>query len=83
MAVKRKKIFVIFDEFKYTKKAILDSLQEEGFKHYYKMFDESDVVGHLTDYLMDSDEVWLFGEVDGLHETKLAKSLGCDLWRMG
>ena len=83
MAVKRKKVFIIYDPIKYTSKDILKSLHEEGFKHHYKLSSDVDVEHRLTDYLLDSDEVWTFGDVERTYEVRLARELGCDLWIMG
>lgn len=83
MAVKRKKVFIIYDPLKYTADDVLKSLHEEGFKHYYKLCSDDDVAGNISQYLLDAHEVWTFGDVDRAYEVRLARELGCDLWIMG
>ncbi len=76
-----KKVFILYDSEKYSKKMIMDDLFEEKFPYSFKFY--SDLRDELVSlYVMEADEVWVFGEVEELPAFKLAMQEGKDLWHM-
>lgn len=77
-------VYVIADIRKFTKDDIVRNIQEEGYKHNFFFGNTlsakaEDIAPNMT----KADEVWCFGDVEGLYEYGYAKSVGKDIWRMG
>jgi len=77
-----KKVFIIFDRDKFTQSIILDELKSEGFPYFFKTMDTVEDDEVLCYYIEQSDEVWLFGEVECELAYRLANEKGCDIWQM-
>lgn len=76
-----KKVFIVYDTEKYSKKMIMDDLYGERFPYSFKF--HTDVTDELVGvYVMEADEVWTFGEVSDLPTFKLAIQEGKDIWYM-
>lgn len=78
-----KRIVIIYEKDKFTKQMILDDLESEEFRHFFKFLDDIHDYNVAMLYLNECDEVWIFGDVDNELDYHMAKDLGKEVWRMG
>lgn len=76
-----KKVFVIYDEGRYTREDIIKDIREEKFKAEFCIPNESDGLSYYI-MLSKADEVWLWGNVIGTPYYRYAKKNGKDIWDM-
>ena len=84
MAVDDKlKVFIVFDEDQFSVDMIKDDLRSEDFSHFFKFSCELPSITEVIAYMLDSDEVWVFGDICDSTEVKFAKEHGKEVWVMG
>lgn len=74
-------VFVIIGR-NWTKDKIIKEIVAEGYKHNF-FFSDGHNFSELVKKLEISNEVWTFGNVDGLEIYKYVERNGMDCWRMG
>lgn len=77
------KVVVIYDKTKYDKDLIVDEFVEEGYTHQFKFASDLKFIEDSLQFIDDADEVWVFGDVDGMPEFDMALTKGKDIWVMG
>lgn len=75
------KVLIVFDKYKYTKNEILDDLEQLGFKYDYK-FNSDIPYGEKDSYVLESDEIWAYGDVEYEYELIMGKQIGKPIWVM-
>jgi len=83
MGLKKLKIFIIFEEDRYSKTQILEDLESEEFSHFFKFDCDLTFFEESQCFIADADEVWTFGEVEHTAPHVFAKDIGKDIWKMG
>jgi len=75
-----KKVVIVYAD-KYTSDFILEELKAEGFQYTFKLANE---LTHIEQemYIKESDEVWLFGNVERSMAYQFAIEYGIDTWQM-
>lgn len=78
-------VYVIMNTNKFTKERVVAEIQEEGYMHNF-------LFGNVTQFpvndefrikhIKQADEVWCFGDCSEVHDYKLAKEIGADIWQM-
>lgn len=76
-----RKIYVIIDLNKYSKDDVVKDIKEEGYKHDF-YFGNVDKNSFSASCLEEADEVWCFGNCEGINDYLMAKMLGKDIWVM-
>lgn len=74
------KVYIIYNKEQFTKDQIITDIRSEGYAHNF-YFDDKE--NYQLDYIEESDEIWIFGEVREYISYKFATELGKDIWTMG
>lgn len=75
-------VYVIIDHKEFTKDKVVQELKEEGYKHNF-FFGNAPFREDFRNYMYKCDEVWVFGNCNGMEDYNFAKIIGKDLWQMG
>lgn len=78
-----KRVFLIFDPFRFTKDQIAESLSEEGYEYLFITEPPYFTDEETKQVIKECHEVWLFGNCIGLKSFQLARELNADFWQMG
>jgi len=76
-----KNVFIVYDCAKFSKQMIVDDMRSEGFRHYFKFYTDLKQ-GQLETYISSTDEVWVFGDVEGISAYNMAVAEGKEIWKM-
>ena len=74
-------VLIIFDHDKFSKQMIMDDMKSEGFKHFFK-FSMDITPDRMLTYIGNTDEVWVFGDVEDVLAYKIAVREGKEIWKM-
>ena len=74
-------VFVIVGK-EWTKEKVVDEIVAEGYKHNFT-FNIGQNFTEMVKCLNISNEIWLFGDCDGLEIFKYVERNGFEIWRMG
>lgn len=67
----------------YSKDRCINEIQEEGYAYSFYFKGDCETEDSIK-YQMDvADEIWIFGDVEGMFEYEYAIENGMDIWRMG
>lgn len=73
-----RKIYVIYDETRYSKEDIKEDIKAEGYKHQFLFCDGT----MIADYLKYADEVWTWGDCNNHIAYIMAVNINKDIWEM-
>ena len=75
-------VYIIFSR-SWTLEEIKRELQEEGYTHNFFFGRTAKTYEDKIKAMEIANEVWIFGDVNGIEDFSLAKSMKKDIWVMG
>lgn len=76
-----KNIYVIVGD-GWDEPSVVDELEDEGYVHDFYFGINEELILNLVD-MISADEVWCFGDCEGLEVYEHAREFKLDIWRMG
>lgn len=75
-------VYIIFSK-NWSLEEIKQELQEEGYDHNFFFGRTAKTYEEKVNAMKIANEVWIFGDVNGIEDYELAKSAKKDIWIMG